>query len=228
VAQFDDYRSSYRDVVEDSVKFSGLNHDFFLQAKIEVLEKTIAERRLGASQDIKALDVGCGIGALHPFSRALLPNLSGCDISAGSIARAREDNPWVDYRCYRAPDLPYDDETFDLAFAVCVVHHVPPAEWPSFIREMRRVVRPGGVVCIIEHNPLNPMTKLAVMRCPFDEDAVLLNRWKAEELLVSAGMKEVSAAHFLLLPVSGRASRTVERWLSRVPLGAQYACSALV
>ena len=39
---------------------------------------------------------------------------------------------------------------------------------------MRRVVRPGGLLCIIEHNPFNPLTRLAVVRCEFDRDAVLL------------------------------------------------------
>ncbi len=226
---FDGYRSDYGDVVEDSVRFSGLKHDFFLQAKIDILRSIIASRGLaGDDRPLRALDVGCGIGALHPYGRTLFSELSGCDISAESIDRAKADNPWVDYRAYQAPRLPYDDAGFDLAFAVCVVHHVPPAEWPGFAAEMRRVVRPGGIVCLIEHNPLNPLTRLAVMRCPFDEDAVLLNRWTAEKLLAGAGLSEIESDHFLLFPKSGRLARAVERRLSGWPLGAQYACSARV
>ena len=44
----------------------------------------------------------------------------------------------------------------------------------GFVADMVRVTRPGGLVCVIEHNPLNPLTRLAVNRCPFDADAVLL------------------------------------------------------
>jgi SAM-dependent methyltransferase len=223
---FDGYRMTYRETVEDSVRFSGLSHEFFLRAKIDVLRRIIAER--GLTEPIRALDVGCGIGALHPLARNLLPNLSGCDISGESIARARGDNPQVDYRTYRAPKLPYEDNTFDLAFAICVVHHVPPANWLSFVGEMTRVVRRGGAVVIIEHNPLNPLTSLAVMRCPFDQDAVLLGRRKAEALLASAGIGDIRSEHFLLLPTAAAPARRIERLFGTFPFGAQYACSGSV
>lgn len=228
-AEFDKYRSNYVDVVEDSIRFSGLKHDFFLRAKMRALGDVVSQRNLlDGSGQIRALDVGCGIGALHPFGKDLLPNLSGCDVSGESIARAKQDNPWVDYLSYHPPKLPYPDDTFDLAFTVCVVHHVPPADRPIFFSEMKRVVRPGGVVCVMEHNPFNPLTRLAVLRCPFDEDAVLLNRWQAEKMLRSAGLKDSKSRHFLLLPLANRAASTAEAWLSRLPLGAQYVSSATV
>ena len=164
---FDDYRTNYNQVVEDSFGFSGLKHDFFLQAKVDVLERVISDRlQAGSGAEIRAVDVGCGIGAFHPYVSGLLPRLSGCDISTESIARACDDNPGVDYRSYDPPQLPYQDDEFDLAFAICVLHHVPPADWSGFVSEMKRVVRTGGAICIIEHNPFNPLTKLAVLRCP--------------------------------------------------------------
>lgn len=228
-AEFDKYRSNYVEVVEDSFSFSGLKHEFFLRAKIAVLDDVISHRGLSDSaRPLKALDVGCGIGVLHPFGRDLLPNLSGCDISSESIARAKQDNPWVAYRSYHPPNLPFPDDTFDLAFTVCVVHHVPPADRPSFFSEMKRILRPGGVVCMLEHNPFNPLTRLSVLRCPFDKDAVLLNRWQAEKMLRSAGFRELRSRHFLLFPLANRVSNTAERWLSGLPLGAQYITSAMV
>ena len=229
---FDGYRSDYGNVVEGSVRFSGLKHDFFLQAKVDILRRIIAARGLAGDDRLpRALDVGCGIGALHHFSRLLFEDLSSCDISADSA-----DNPWVDYRAYEAPRLPYDDAAFDLAFAVCVVHHVPPAKWAGFVGEMRRVVRPGRIVCLIEHNPFNPLTKLAVMRCPFDEDAVLLNRWTSGKLLAGAGLKQVESDHFLLFqgPAAcrGRSSGDCPagRWVPNTPAarGCGQPCGAAV
>ena len=41
---FDQYRASYNRTVDDSISFSGLKHDFFLQAKVEPLADLIAER----------------------------------------------------------------------------------------------------------------------------------------------------------------------------------------
>ena len=127
-----------------------------------------------------------------------------------------------------ALSLPYGDGAFDLAFAVCVAHHVPPEHWPEFFSEMRRVVRPGGVVAVIEHNPLNPLTRLAVLRCPFDADAVLISRIKAGRLLRAAGLTEIAGKHFLMFPFANTIARKVESWFSGMPLGAQYICSGRV
>jgi hypothetical protein len=89
-------------------------------------------------------------------------------------------------------------------------------------------VRPGGVACIIEHNPYNPLTRLAVFRCPFDRDAVLLSEAQTASLFQEAGFRNILSEHFLLLPSAKPFARKVERALASLPLGAQYACSALV
>ena len=119
-----------------------------------------------------------------------------------------------------------EDATEVGATGVCVVHHVLPAEWPSFFAEMRRILRPGGFACVIEHNPLNPATRLAVLRCPFDDDAVLLRSRMTGKLMRDAGFGDVSSEFFLVLPTANAAARRIERCLSRLPLGAQYACIA--
>jgi SAM-dependent methyltransferase len=224
---FDAYKSSYGDVVEGSVRFSGLKHDFFLIAKADLLRRLVIERRLRqGGRVVRALDVGCGVGSLHPYLEGVFESLNGCDVSEESVLRAKYDNPRVAYTACTSPILPYDDGVFDLALASCVVHHVPPASWRDFFREMRRVLRPGGVACIIEHNPYNPLTRLAVFRCPFDQDAVLLNAAKVASLFQETGFSEVLSEHFLLLPSARPFARKVERSLAPLPLGAQYACSA--
>ena len=226
---FDQYRTSYNREVDNSISFSGLKHDFFLQAKVEPLAELIAERGVaGNDGTVRALDVGCGVGALHPYVKPLFSTLCGCDISTESIARARAENAGIAYTAYSAPSLPYADGAFDLAFAVCVAHHVPPEQWPNFFSEMRRVVRPGGIVSIIEHNPFNPLTRLAVLRCPFDADAVLISRGSARRLLRTAGLTDIESKHFLMFPFANPIARKVEGWFSGVPLGAQYICSGRV
>jgi SAM-dependent methyltransferase len=218
---FDGYRSNYRDVVQSSIDFSGLPHSFFMRAKADLLRGLIA-RKLG-SEKPAMLDVGCGVGSLHSLLRGMVGSLSGVDVSSASVAQARADNRDVDYGAFDGRRFPFEDGGFDLVTAICVMHHVAPAEWTHFIREMRRVVRPGGLVCIIEHNPLNPLTRLAVSRCEFDRDAVLLGAGTARKLLAEAGLREVGARYFLLLPWETKSARRVENSLSSVPLGAQYA-----
>ncbi len=114
----------------------------------------------------------------------------------------------------------------DIAFTICVVHHVPTIAWPLFAAEMKRVVRPGGLVAVFEHNPLNPFTRVSVSRCPFDEDVTLLRAGTTARLLDEAGLHPVERRFFYFLPVRDVAASRVERALRRVPLGAQYFVAA--
>ncbi|MFO1185758.1 MAG: methyltransferase domain-containing protein [Bauldia sp.] len=226
-AAFDAYARSYEDLVGDSIAFSGLKHDFFLTAKVRFLARLFAER-FGEGARPAVLDVGCGVGRMHPLLAPLAGSLAGTDLSAEALARARADNPAVDYRTGSDGALPFADAAFDVTLAVCVAHHVPPADRPAFIAEMVRVTRPRGLVVLIEHNPWNPLTRLAVARCPFDADAVLLAAAEARRLLHRAGLGEVESRHFLLFPTAARIAEAVERRLARLPLGAQYAAVASV
>src|ERR1700742_2715660 len=95
---FDSYRSNYRDVVQSSIDFSGLPHSFFMRAKADLLRQLIA-RRLGPEKPAM-LDVGCGVGSLHPLLRGIVGRLSGIDVSSTCIAQAHADNHDVDYRAF--------------------------------------------------------------------------------------------------------------------------------
>lgn len=223
---FDSYRDNYRDVVQSSIDFSGLSHSFFMRAKVDLLRELIA-RRLEPKKPAM-LDVGCGVGSLHPMLRRIVGRVSGIDVSSESIAQARADNPEGDYRAFDGNSFPFDDGSFDLVTAICVLHHVAPVARRHLINEMRRVARPGGLICIIEHNPFNPLTRLAVARCEFDRDAILLGAGSARRLLAASGLRETGATHFLLLPWETKPARRIEGTLSKIPLGAQYAAFGTV
>jgi len=217
---FDAYDANYREVVQSSIDFSGLPHDFFMQAKADVLARALRSR-FGAAHAGRLLDVGCGVGTLHPYLSGLFDRISGVDISAPCIGEAAQRCPGNSY-AVAAPGAPFPGGPYDVTLAVCTLHHVPPEQWRSFIADMVRVTRPGGLVCVIEHNPLNPLTRIAVHRCPFDADAVLLRSGRSEALLKSAGAKEVETSFFLLLPTAKPIARRIETLLGAVPLGAQY------
>jgi ubiquinone/menaquinone biosynthesis C-methylase UbiE len=84
--------------------------------------------------------------------------LTGIDVASTVVEEARAANPGVTYHDYDGDRLPYPDQSFDAAYTIAVMHHVPPPQWPAFLQEMRRVVRPGGLIVIFEHNPINPLT----------------------------------------------------------------------
>lgn len=218
---FDAYRDTYSDAVDDAVRFSGLRADFFTRVKAEyLLEETRAH--FGDLASVQALDVGCGVGNFHPLLSPRLGELHGVDVSQDCLDTARKCHPDIVYRSYDGDRLPYDDASFDLAFAICVLHHVPTANWETFTRELFRVVRPGGLALIFEHNPLNPLTMRVVNRCPFDADAVLLKSRDTQRLLTTAGFADLRARFILSIPAGTRWLRRIDRLASRLPLGAQY------
>ncbi len=223
---FDSYHSNYRDVVQSSIDFSGLPHSFFMRAKADLLRELIA-RRLGPEKPAM-LDVGCGVGGFHPLLRGMVGRLSGIDVSSDCITQARINNSDVAYPDFDGRHFPFENASFDLVTTICVMHHVAPADWAHFMSEMRRVVRPGGLICVIEHNPLNPLTRLAVSRCEFDRDAVLLGAGTTRKLMAASGLRRIDARYFLLLPWETKPARRIESALSSVPLGAQYAAFGTV
>ncbi len=220
-APFDAYGDSYQAVVQRSIGFSGVKHDVFLEAKARILSEIFAEH-LGSGLP-SLLDVGCGTGSLHRYLRPIVGRLAGSDPSTESLARARGRHPEVDYRAQEESALPWQDRVFDVTLAVCVFHHVARDGRRALLCEMIRVTRPGGLVVLIEHNPWNPLTRLAVSRCPFDADAVLLDAREGRRLLRDAGLRRVRSRHFLALPSASRWAGALERPLARIPLGAQYA-----
>jgi SAM-dependent methyltransferase len=220
-AEFDRFRDSYQDELDRVVAFAGQDADVYMAAKTDALI-TLARRHLGDPLEIDVLDVGCGIGAAERHLLGHVRSVSGVDISAAMIDRARAAYSEASYLTYDGTRIPHDDETFGLVFASCVVHHVPTTSWGHFVAEMTRVTRRGGVVAIAEHNPWNPLTRAVVNRCAFDHDATLISQRKSRALLRSNGLDDIETRNILFLPWRGRLTDRLENLLRIVPLGAQY------
>jgi len=216
---FDNYGSNYRDVVQQAIDFAGVEYEFFVKAKARIIKQLLAK----FDRDVGLLDVGCGIGTLHDHLGDTFARICGVDVSEVSIEAAKTRHPEFEYRVMRENEVPYPAATFDIVTAINVLHHVAPDTWPDFVLELKRVIRPHGIVCIIEHNPFNPLTRLVVFRCPFDKDAHLLKAAECNHLLEVAGFAQVRARYFLVTPFSSVPAYNLERWLSALPLGAQYA-----
>jgi ubiquinone/menaquinone biosynthesis C-methylase UbiE len=87
-----------------------------------------------------------------------------------AIERAAKRNPRVIYETYDGDRLPFVDDSFDAAVTICAMHHVDPPQRPRFVAELRRVIKPGGIAVVFEHNPLNFLTRRAVSNCVFDKN----------------------------------------------------------
>jgi SAM-dependent methyltransferase len=223
---FDRFSATYENDVEKSIGFTGLEHAFFLEAKAEHLLR-VAHEQLGKPAALRFLDVGCGIGAMETFLAERTGSVCGVDVSAEIVERAKEQIPWAEFTAYDGRKLPFADGSFDVVFAICVLHHVDRPERPALVREMRRVVRAGGLVFVAEHNPWNPLTRLAIHRCAFDEGVELLPRREVELLFTACGLTLAESRYILFLPSRAPNLRALEARLGRLPLGAQHVVAAI-
>ena len=114
----------------------------------------------GVAPGMRALDVGCGPGAL---TAALAGRLGATQVRAAEpsepfaeACRARV--PGVEVAVAAAEALPYDDESFDAVLAQLVVNFMRDA--PAGVREMARVTRPGGTVAACVWDYAGEMTFL--------------------------------------------------------------------
>ncbi|MGN9844009.1 class I SAM-dependent methyltransferase [Nonomuraea sp. H19] len=111
----------------------------------------------------RVLDVGCGTGYL---TRILSPvvepggHVTGLDPSPAMIDYATRRNPGnCTYVRGEGQRLPFPDGSFDLVVSSLAVHHMPVGARPEALRQMFRVLRPGGRLLVAEFRP--PANRLA-------------------------------------------------------------------
>jgi ubiquinone/menaquinone biosynthesis C-methylase UbiE len=116
------------------------------------IEASVAETldRLDQAERRRALDVGCGTGALiERATRASPARFVGVDLSPEMLAAARARlGPRPELVAGSAAALPFRSGAFDLAVSTSALHH-----WDDplpALREMERVLRPGGMVAITD------------------------------------------------------------------------------
>jgi len=220
--RFDELSSSYEDLLRDPIRdrFAGQESTFFHRRKSELIRRFFRRRNIDTS-GLRHLDVGCGKGELLSMLRADFKHSAGCDVSVDMMREITG----VETRVQIDPlQIPFEDGSFDLVTAVCVYHHVPVADRPSLTQEIQRVLKPGGIFCMIEHNPRNPVTRLIVSRTPVDADAILLEAAEARGLAAGAGLLPVEHSYFLYFPQTlYRYVGWMEGMLTKLPFGGQYA-----
>lgn len=100
------------------------------------------------SGERRVLDAGCGAGRMFPVLRELGCTVEGVDLSAGMIRRARADHPEFPSQVGTLTDLPCAESTFDGVFSWYSTIHSADVDLARIAREIRRVLRPGGVALV--------------------------------------------------------------------------------
>ncbi|MFZ1796890.1 MAG: methyltransferase domain-containing protein [Dokdonella sp.] len=132
------FPSNYRQDVNESIAFSGLDLDMFARGKAaDLLDLLRVESSIPAMQ-ATCLDIGCGIGVSHPLIVDDVGSLVGVDVSVDAIEIAREANAKVEYRVqHETRSRSIRNDLISAArFASCTMCH--PINGP------RLSLKPGG------------------------------------------------------------------------------------
>jgi 2-polyprenyl-3-methyl-5-hydroxy-6-metoxy-1,4-benzoquinol methylase len=102
-----------------------------------------------ATQD-RILDFGCGCGRVARHWGSLgSPEINGCDYNAELVHWCQENLPFMKVRVNELdPPSRYASGSFDVVYALSVFTHLPEALQQAWVAELRRILRPGGVLLL--------------------------------------------------------------------------------
>jgi ubiquinone/menaquinone biosynthesis C-methylase UbiE len=121
-------------------------------------QKLLAPARLHAGESV--LDVGCGTGSLALVAKQQVGDhgeVVGLDASPNMIRRAKmkADRAGINMRFADgyAQELPFPDARFDVVVNTLMLHHLPREDCKLVVREMHRVLKPGGRLLTVDLVP---------------------------------------------------------------------------
>jgi 2-polyprenyl-3-methyl-5-hydroxy-6-metoxy-1,4-benzoquinol methylase len=148
------------------------------QLAAETIRETATRHGRPLDELQSLLDFGCGSGRITRWWRALDADVHGSDADARAVRWCRANLVFARFASNgRRPPLAYDGESFDLVYAISVFTHLTEELQRPWLDELRRVLRPGGLLVISTHGAhyLDRMTPAE--RATF-EDGGLVVRWR--------------------------------------------------
>ncbi|MCL2923830.1 MAG: class I SAM-dependent methyltransferase [Trichodesmium sp. MAG_R04] len=138
-------------------------------------------KQMGDLKDKHLLDLGCGAGENSVYFAKKGARCLATDYSSGmvdvAVNLAAKNSVKVEGKVMDAMALEFPDNTFDFVYASNLLHHLPNPRLT--IREMHRVLKPGGKACFwdpLKHNPvINVYRRIATKVRTEDETPLDIN-----------------------------------------------------
>jgi SAM-dependent methyltransferase len=218
--EFDRYAHSYDTILEETLRITGENKDYFARGRLECLARCLA--RLGKNAGL-VLDFGCGTGSTIPL---LFEFLGAERIIAieefgemAELARARFGSERVSIR---AGSDSLASAVCDTVFCSAVFHHIPSGDRAGVARQIFEYLKPGGLFAFWEHNGWSPAARYVMSQCEFDRGCIPLSAAEARKMLRAVGFEIVRTDFRFIFPRALRWFRGLEPRFTRIPLGAQF------
>lgn len=151
--------------------------------------------------DMKVLELGCGTGYFTKEAARSGARITAIDISADLLEQARNEVPLenVEFLVENAYEMSFSDNSFYAVIGSSVLHHL---EIDEALKEIFRVLRPGGTVRFTEPNMLNP--QIAIQKnIPFikkmlgdSPDETAFFSWSLKKKMLKHGFTAVKITPF--------------------------------
>ena len=214
-----DLSQEYDSMLHQGLKISGMAKEYFIHGRIKDLLKVLPE----GLKISNILDYGCGIGDTTNILKTYFKyvEITGTDLSIEALNYAKE--KYSDSSIKFIPLNQIPKCYFDLVYVNGVFHHIEPNKRLEAMNAISDFLKPKGFFSFFENNPWNIGTKIIMKRIPFDRDAQPLNSFNAKKLLKNSGFEKALSTHYLFyFPNVLSFLHFIEKFLVRLPLGAQY------
>jgi 2-polyprenyl-3-methyl-5-hydroxy-6-metoxy-1,4-benzoquinol methylase len=229
--EFDAWAEQYNGGLDNPIKrMLGNSADQFIAVKARWLLRREAALK---NKKLSVLDYGCGAGSLM---RVLIElgaraEFTGTDISSNMLKQAEKRwpaslGPPPILVLQQDAETPFDDGQFDIVTMSAVLHHVPIKKRCAVYAELGRILKSDGRLYVFEHNPRNPLVRYVVAHTLIDQTAILLDAREVRQGLLSSGRYRLCTEYLMFMPPGISFLRTLDRALTWLPFGAQYAVTA--
>jgi len=217
-----DIPEEYENMLQQGIGLTGNDRHFFIKGRFDFL----MGRESAFLQTEKILDFGCGTGegAAELAKRFPESQVYAYDPSEKALEFAR--NRHSSERLHFVSKEPLGKIRFDLIFLNCVLHHVEPEKRQEEVKFLAGLLHPEGRIWIFENNPANPGTRWAMYRNPFDKGVKKIWPSGLQKMLRKAGLEIRDQGFLFYFPQWLAFLRPLERFLTAVPMGGQYALMA--
>jgi SAM-dependent methyltransferase/ribosomal protein S18 acetylase RimI-like enzyme len=184
----DSLRSSY-DRVADEYALR-----FFNELEHKPLERELLDRFADIVKGLgAACDLGCGPGHVTRYLHERGVDITGIDLSAVMVQTARRSNTGLEFTEADMRSLKMPDNALGGIVAFYSIIHIPRREVVAVLGEMKRVLRPGGVLLLSFHLGEDVLHRDELWGLPVSLDFVFFQSEEMKQYLKAAGLEVVEA-----------------------------------